>query len=218
MSGIRSRVRRLPVFLLIDDSAAMIGVNTVAASEGLQTFQRDLLAHPVAVRSVYLSVALLSPHGAATPLEPVSYLDIPTFQAKGDCLLAPALEHVQRTIVDEVNLDTAERPGDLHPLVIVVLSGSCNDELASLTSALDNLTHLDSARQPRMFVIAGDADDARVRALGGYLFTVAFADGNSVANVFAWAAAVVCSICDAQARGERSVDWPPAPAGIRRVQ
>lgn len=220
MSGIRVRPRRLPVFFLIDDSAAMIGAMSVAASEGLQGFQLDLQTHDIGIRSVYLSAVLLGEHALATTLQPIAQFTAPAFQAQGDCCLEPGLQYVHRAIKDSVIADAPEPQRDLHPIVFVILSGMPADNSDDIVAAAHALTGLDAARQPRFFTMTaahytGTTDAlGAVKPLGGHLLHMARADGASVASAFAWAGEVVTAICDMQARGERDLNLPACPTGF----
>lgn len=212
---LHARTRRLPVFFLIDDSADMVGTMSVAASEGLQGFQRDLVAHPLTLRSVYLSVALLNEQAAASPLSAISYFIMPAFRAEGHCLLEAGLQHVRRTIEDSVIPDSSGRQGDLHPIVFTILGGPPADDAPR---AADALTALDSATQPRLFTFTASDNAAQLDRLGGHLLHLTRAGGPGIAGAFAWAAEVVIAICDAQARGEASLTLPVCPSGIRLLR
>ena len=217
MSGTRIRPRRLPVFFLVDDSADMLGAMTVAASEGLQAFQRDIQAHDIGMRSVYLSVALLGEQAYTSSLTSLALFTMPPFQAQGECSLTPGLRHVQREIDDSVVADAPEQLRDLHPTVFVILGGAPKDDPDDLRAAVDSLAQLDGARQPRFFTITAARDHDALKLLGGQLLQMSHADGDTVANAFAWARELVIAICEMQARGEHDLNLPAYPVGITLV-
>lgn len=124
-SGSFSR-RRLPIYIVMDHSAAVSGTAIVSLNGGLQNFRQTLGTSAVASLT-FLSLIAFADAVEQIPLGLVQYFMPPRLDAQGACHLGEALDALQRRLDFDLIPDRPGQPGDLRPLVFVLLAGQPTD-------------------------------------------------------------------------------------------
>jgi uncharacterized protein YegL len=94
---------RLPIYLILDTSASMVGEPIQAVREGIAALLADLRDDPHALETAWLSIITF--HSRAqqvTPLTPVATLRVPPLIAGGQTALGAALALAEARIEAEV--------------------------------------------------------------------------------------------------------------------
>lgn len=125
--------RKLPVYLLIDCSAAMRGDRINKARVGVDSIVSALLASPAAVEYAYLSVITFEYEAKVLmPLTPLFDFQTPDFSVSpgGGSFLGAALELLETRVQMEVQRKDATHRGDWPPLVFILTDGKPSDTVA----------------------------------------------------------------------------------------
>lgn len=208
-------LRRLPIFFVLDDSAAVAGVFEVALHENMQTLQQELAREAITLRSVYLSVILFGQQVQPFDLTPVDRFMLPPLTAQGPRPLHTALHHVRNALEYELIIESATTPGDARPLIFIVLGDAPERDweapLQAITQYADN-------RRPTIIALGLDA--AAVAPLAVTQVTrlaLRERDGTCLARFFDWTTEVITQRSEAYARGDRTSTLPPLPRHIQQV-
>ena len=123
-------MRRLPIFLLIDVSESMVGVNHYKLEEGLQTITTTLRQDPYALETAFLSVIVFA--GRARTIVPLT--DIATFYPPelpigGGTSLGVALNHLMDEIDKSVKRSSDNQKGDWKPIIFLLTDGHPTDKV-----------------------------------------------------------------------------------------
>jgi uncharacterized protein YegL len=215
MSTATGRPRRLPIFFVIDDSDAMAGYFQVVVPEALQTMQRTLAAHPIALRSVYLSALLFGQDILVTPLQPIARFTPLPLRAQGGRPLHHALRHLRDALHFDLIATTPERRGDTRPMVFLVLG---DEPDAAWQETLQTLLQLPEKRAPFFVTVAAKPTmQPTLSEIPGWHLQLRAADGESMTAFFAWATTFITQACEASAREETDLDFPLTPPEIQQV-
>lgn len=124
------KMRRLPVYLLLDTSGSMFGEPIEAVKNGVQVLVSTLRQDPYALETAYLSVITFdSSAQQICPLTELASFQEKDFEAKGCTALGEALELLSQRVDVEVAKTTAEVKGDWKPLVFIMTDGEPTDDL-----------------------------------------------------------------------------------------
>lgn len=123
-------MRRLPVYLLLDISASMMGEPIEAVKKGIELMVASLRQNPQAIESVYLSIITFGNTAQVlTPLTDLASFQMPALVATGQTALGGALTLVSERINIEVAKNTMETRGDWKPIVFIMTDGLPMDNL-----------------------------------------------------------------------------------------
>jgi uncharacterized protein YegL len=123
-----STSRRLPVYLLLDISASMVGEPIEAIRQAIAAMLADLRSDPQAIETAWLSIITF--HSEARELVPLTALTsfrAPRLFAGGESSLGAALRLCRQRIDAELAA-SAGRSRDWSPLVFVMTDGTPTDE------------------------------------------------------------------------------------------
>lgn len=128
---------KIPIYLLVDTSASMLGVPLEAVRNGLRTFDAEIRGEAGALVGAYLSVIAFASHvEQVVPLTMLNQFLIPEISAHGDCSLGSALTF----LAGRANQEMAEgaNAGDRfgRPIVFLMSDFKSTDELADGIDAL----------------------------------------------------------------------------------
>ncbi|MDM8568390.1 VWA domain-containing protein [Thiotrichales bacterium HSG1] len=118
-------MRKLPVYLLLDCSASMIGQPIEQVRQGLRALLDDLFDEPMALETVYLSVITFnSTAEQLIPLTEIIQFKEPQIQAQGTTVLGAALRLLINCLETEQNITEKQ---DWKPLVFLMTDGIPTD-------------------------------------------------------------------------------------------
>src|SRR5574338_120362 len=123
-------MRRLPVYLLLDVSASMMGERIEAVRSGVQLLISSLRQDPYALETAFISVLTFnSTAQQAVPLTELTAFQMPDIAASGTTAMGSALSLLANCIEREVKKGTAEQKGDWKPVVFLLSDGDSTDDL-----------------------------------------------------------------------------------------
>ena len=124
------KMRRLPVFILLDTSGSMRGEPIHSVNVGLQSMLSALRQDPYALESVYLSVITFDMEARVyIPLTPLEQVQIPDLDVPnvGATFMGAALELLAHEVQQNVQKSTDDVKGDWRPLLFLMTDGSPSD-------------------------------------------------------------------------------------------
>ena len=114
------KMRRLPVYLLLDTSGSMMGEPIEAVKNGVETLVSSLRQDPYALETAYLSIISFVTHAKQViPLTEIAMFNSPALQATGTTQFGEALVLLADKIEQEVQKTTPETRGDWKPLILL---------------------------------------------------------------------------------------------------
>lgn len=127
--GLRSFVRRLPVYLLLDCSQSMGGSPIIAVNEGLGMIYRELMGDALIVSTVHISVICFASRADQYSLVPIYQFVPPHLEAEGVTAMASAFQILVESIEHDLipNVPSQNQHGDYRPLVFLLTDGVPTD-------------------------------------------------------------------------------------------
>lgn len=126
-----SRYRRLPIYILADCSSKMAGDPIKAVETFIGTLHTEMMAHPSAVESAWVSVIAFDSNARqVAPLTGISDFVAPKLSTAKGSSLGAALEMLAEAIHREVDISdpSSGQKGDRKPLIFILTDGSPTDE------------------------------------------------------------------------------------------
>lgn len=122
-------MRRLPVYLVLDNSGSMTGEPIESVKNGVQVLISTLRQDPYALETACLSVITFNSMAQQlVPLSELSAFQMPDIQAGGTTALGDALKLLKSRAEAEVAKSTPEQKGDWKPLVFLMTDGEPTDD------------------------------------------------------------------------------------------
>ena len=207
-------LRRMPVYILVDHSQALLGSRVVSLGAGIQYLHQNLKDDPLCAAAVYLSVIDFADQVQRRMLTPVDSFHPPQFEAGGGSSFGAALHTLLSSGRYDIIANTPDKPGDIKPLVFllqgtlpsdrfdddvnelakVVLSGSLNVFGVALNGAVSPLLR----RITKVVLLADVSVPAAIPA------------------IFEWIlASIRVGVQFAASAHAGTIELPPLPQGIR---
>lgn len=218
-------MRRLPVYLLLDQSSSMLGEPIEAVNNGAQLFVSTLRQDPYALETVHISIIGFADKATRlVPLTELASFQLPSIAARGMTSLGAALTLLAESIETDLQKTTADAKGDWKPLVFILTDGRPTDDWRV------GLERLKKVRTGMIVAcLAGqDADPETDRDVAEVLLAITpsvlkldTADSNAIKAFFKWVTASVATGSQKVDAGQKEVmglaDLPPPPAEVNVV-
>lgn len=212
-----AKMRKLPVYLLIDTSGSMYGEPLEAVRTGLDTLAHTLRQDPYALETAHLSViTFASDAKQVAPLTEITDFQTPVLEARGQTSMGKALELLAQRVDEEVTKTTPEKKGDWKPLVFLMSDGAPTDKL---DKGLEEI----KKRNFGMIVACAAGSNANtdvLKQITGDVVRLDSLDSDGIKAFFKWVSA---SISAGSAKVESGADvsaldeLPPPPEEITFV-
>lgn len=124
------KMRRLPVFLVIDVSESMVGEPLRIMQEGMNRLIQDLRKSPYALETVYLSIiGFAGKVQTLTPLMELISFYPPRLPIGSGTSIGQALNHLMNELDKNIIQNTPEKRGDWKPVIYFMSDGTSTDEV-----------------------------------------------------------------------------------------
>ncbi len=206
------RLRRLPVFFMLDTSDEMAGTFQVTMQDGLLVVKRELVQYGITSQCVYLGSVTFG--GQATPyaLVPLDAFTPPLWQAQGTSNLKPALLSLIEALMFDLIVARADHPGDYTPLVFLILGSYPSDEWEE---ALEGLAQFKDNRRPLIISLVTRPELIEsVRTMSNYALLLQPAEAAYMTFFFFWVARTIVKACEDYERGATTIIFPELPYGV----
>jgi uncharacterized protein YegL len=146
-------MRRMPVYFLIDCSAALEGSAQEAVRGMLTTLSQHIVSDPQSRETVYLSIIAFADTARQYPLLPIDTFAVPDMAQGTDRALGAAFHVLLESLQHDLIPTTAGQRGDQRPLVFVLLGGQPTDAYQDELRQVRNLT---GRQLPRLVAVGRD--------------------------------------------------------------
>ena len=124
-----SYARRLPIYLVIDNSESMIGEPLEAVNQGINSLIDDLRKEPMAVETAWLSIVTFSSRARQIiPLTDLAGFVSPSLSVGPGTSLGAAFELLGQCLRSEIRKSTVDQKGDWKPIVFLLTDGQPTDD------------------------------------------------------------------------------------------
>lgn len=213
--------RRLPIYLLIDNSGSMSGEPIEAVKDGLQMLVSSLQTDARAAETAYVSlISFSSTPKVEFPLTQILDVQIPNLRAEGSTSMGAALSLLAQNISNEViSRSSEEVKGDWRPLVFLFTDGAPTDDYQAGISAIK------SARTASIISLAAGSS-ARTDILSIFstaVLTLDTVDKAKIKDFFKWVSQSIKTTSTQLASGTpvsaggADVAFPEPPKTIKAV-
>ena len=182
------KMRRLPVYLLLDTSGSMSGEPIEAVKNGVQVLISSLRQDPYALETAFLSVITFdSVAKQIIPLTDLASFQMQEIVANGGTSMGGGLRLLSQCMGREIAKSTAEKKGDWKPLVFLMTDGSPTDEWES------GLVELQKCRPGMVVACAAgaSADTSVLKRITEIVVQLDTADSATIKAFFKWVSASI---------------------------
>lgn len=210
------RMRRLPVYLLIDTSGSMNGEPISSVNNGLQSLIATLKQDPFALESVCISIITFDREvKEILPLTELEVLQAPQLipPPSGPTLMGKALEVLMEKLDRDIIKNRPDQKGDWRPLLFVLTDGKPSDK-ALYKEMAEKLKKYKFAAI--VACAAGqEAQTDPLKLLTNDIYSLATMDGASFSQFFKWVSQSIAQGSTQNPRSEEAfLPQPPAEMNI----
>ncbi|MBF0200024.1 MAG: VWA domain-containing protein [Desulfamplus sp.] len=181
-------MRRLPVYLLLDNSFSMKGEPIEALKEGVQLLTSTLRQDPYALETVCVSIIIFNTKAEQiTPLTDLVAFQMPDIKADGVTALGEAMSLLARRVEQEVIKTTHEKKGDWKPLIFIMTDGAPTDDWKAGFNELQKI-------KKAMVISCAAGEGARIdvlKEISDVVVELKKADSETIKKFFKWISASV---------------------------
>ncbi len=211
-------MRRLPVYLVLDNSGSMAGEPVEAVKNGVKVLASTLRQDPYALETAFISVITFNTEAEQIiPLTDLVTFQPPDMKAQGITSLGAALKLLTQKIKDEIVKTTPERKGDWKPLIFIMTDGGPTD---------DWQTGLAELKQIKTGMIvscaAGDAANIDVlKQISEVVVELKTANTETIKQFFQWISASISTTSKKVDLNKKEIsaldELPPPPPEVNIV-
>lgn len=211
-------IRRLPVYLAIDDSGSMRGEPIQAVNVGLKAMLTALRQDPYALESVWLSIitfdVAVKELLPLTPLEQVVMPEI-VVPGAGATMMGEALQLLIAGVDRDVKRSTANAKGDWRPMLFLLTDGSPSD----LQTYREMIPKVKSRNFGSIVACAAGpkAKTEFLTELTDKVVKLDTMDSSAFSNFFKWVSASVSAGSSSAGVTAASNSLPPPPPEVQLV-
>lgn len=177
--------RRLPVYLLLDCSAAMAGAKMQQLDAMVRMIYEILMSDPGAVETVWISIITFGSHAEMSNLVPIREFTPPRLLAGGGAALGAALHLLNQSLDRDLIPNQLTRKGDFRPLVFIALEGMPTDSWEAEAHLLQSRSRFRPFRIVG-FTVGHDADMALLQQLAGEIHSLDAVTPDVLRACFLW--------------------------------
>ncbi|MBI1829818.1 MAG: VWA domain-containing protein [Planctomycetes bacterium] len=209
-----SFIRRLPIYLLLDNSESMVGDPLAAVNQGLQQLCYEVKSDPMAIETAWLSVITFGGKARVVcPLTEVLQFSPPPLYVGPGTNLGAGLDLLAQSIRTEVRKSSAEQRGDWRPIIFLMTDGQPTDNWR------DSLNRFRAAVSPKDANIIAigcgeDVDMDVLKAITPVSLLMKTLSSGALQAFFKWVSASV-STASVRVGGEgKPFELPALPNGV----
>ncbi len=206
-----SAFHRMPIYFLLDTSRSMAGKPIQAVNNGLKLLKDVLMADPMTVESVYISVIQINSEPTqVTPLTEVLEYAPPELQAGGWTRLGAALRLLNECLDRELKPNIPGQKGDYKPLVFLLSDGRPTD---GWKLAIQELRGRKTCPMGN-FIALGcgpKADLETLSKIANVTLAMNLVDPEQIQGFFQWVSQSVALVSKSVGRGEKAANLPVLP-------
>ena len=212
-------MRRLPVYLLLDNSGSMMGEAIEEVKNGVQVLASTLRQDPYALETAFISVITFNTEAEqVVPLTDLVSFQPPDITAQGTTSLGAALKLVSEKINSEVMTTTPDRRGDWKPLIFLMTDGAPTDDWQS------GMAELKKIKTGMIVACAAgmNADTDVLKSISETVVQLDTADSGTIKKFFQWISASISTTSqkiDLNKKDASDLDdiLPPPPPEVNIV-
>lgn len=205
----------MPIYFLLDTSRSMIGSPIQAVNDGLRRLKDTLIADPMTVESVCVSVIQINSQPTqVVPLTEVPDFTPPDLQAGGWTKLGAGLRLLNECLDRELRPNTPEQKGDYKPLIFLLSDGRPTDGWKLAIQALRSRATCPMGN----FIALGcgpKADLETLSKIANLTLAISQVDPSQIQGFFKWVSQSIALVSQSLGKAEKSANLPVLPPYIR---
>ena len=209
--------RRLPIYLVIDNSESMVGEPLDAVNQGLLQLISELRKEPMAVETARISVISFSNRARQIiPLTDIARFAPPTLSVGPGTSLGAAFELLGQSVKNDVRKSTTSQKGDWKPIVFLLTDGLPTDDWQVGFSRFEKL--IDKSEVNIIAIGCGeDADLGILKIITPNVLVMKNMSPGDFAAFFKWVSASVTTASVSASREGGGMNLPTPPGTLEVV-
>jgi uncharacterized protein YegL len=185
-----NKMRRLPIYFLIDVSESMVGEPIEQVQEGIGGIIKELRTDPFALETVYVSIIVFAGKAQKiTPLIELYNFYPPKLPIGGGTSLGNALIFLMNDFDSSLQKTTPEIKGDWKPIIFLFTDGNPTDKYES---AFDKWNQKYQSKSNLVVISLGDNTDTSIfEKISEQVLLLKNTDAESFRKFFKWVTASI---------------------------